>query len=150
MADVIGQLGKTDERVPTVVVDGVHIIYRVHGAGPESGAAGGAVGAPGAGAFGLRQGAGAAPAARRPPGVQGAEALVQGDAFGPRRGRQPVARQPERGLVQLQAHLVVSAFALGAIAEEAQPRHAGELLAQAGHRAGPAGVALLQAVELRQ
>jgi teichoic acid transport system ATP-binding protein len=42
----------TGERIPTVVVDGVHIVYRVHGAGPESGAPGGAVGAPGVGAFG--------------------------------------------------------------------------------------------------
>jgi teichoic acid transport system ATP-binding protein len=49
VADLTGQ---ADGRVPTVVVDGVHIIYRVHGAGPESGAAGGAVGTPGVGAFG--------------------------------------------------------------------------------------------------
>lgn len=37
---------QSEERVPTVVVDGVHIIYRVHGAGPQSAAVGGAVGAP--------------------------------------------------------------------------------------------------------
>src|SRR5438128_1401418 len=81
----------------------------------------------GAGAFGLRQGAGTAPSAWRSAGVQGAEALVQGDAFGPRRDHQTRPRQAERGLVQLKAHLVISPFALDPIAEEAQPRYAGEV-----------------------
>ena len=64
--------------------------------------------AAGVGPFCLGQIASTAETVGRPADVQGAKAVVQGDAFGPDRGEKTVERQAESRGVVLEAEIVVA------------------------------------------
>src|SRR5207244_10010315 len=89
-----------------------------------------------------------ATALRRPPDVQRAKALVQGNPLGPQRRDKPLARQAEALRIKLEAKLVIARLPCpGAVAKGAQAGVLIEGAQQTGDVRGAVGIA---GVELRQ